>query len=73
MDQAVDNVEALGQGELGAEVEDDALLAVACQLQELLVERDASVRKLSRVELEVIGQSERLKHDLWQEVKPSER
>jgi len=73
VDQAVDNLVALGLADQGAEVEDDALLVGPCQLQELVVERDASVRKLRHVELEVPGQSERCKHDHWQDVEPSER
>jgi len=72
VDQAVDNLVALGLADLGAEVEDDAILVVPCQLQKLIVESVASVRKLRRVELEVLGQSDSCKHDLWQDLEPSE-
>jgi len=72
VDQAVYNLVALALVDHGAEVEDDALLVVPCQLQELVVESEVSICKLRRVELEVLGQSDSCKHDLWQDLEPSE-
>ena len=72
VDQAVDNLVALGPVDLGAEVEDDALLVGSSQIQEIVVVREASVRKLRHVELEIRRQSESCKHDLWQDLEPSE-
>jgi len=72
MDQAVDNLEALAHADIFAEVEDDALLMGSSKLQEMVVESNASVRKLRRVELEIRGQTESCKHDLWQDLEPSE-
>jgi len=72
LDQAVDNLEALAQADIFSEVEDDTLLVGSCKLQELVVESAAFVRKLRRVELEVLGQSDSCKHDLWQDLEPSE-